>query len=160
MLGAGVCSQSSAGARWRICCMKLTAFIAWPSVSFPVSFFLPAWPRSPHPSFAPVNPAWRHDNHKQGLCAPPEAAFFCLFSPSLPFCSSSPSLFYIKYLLGLQLIKYHFTKSCFHLSKMAVRLKLFDCIRSQENIKKNPFGEWNNTTHFSSVSLVFLLMAL
>lgn len=91
---------------------------------------------------------------------PPEAAFFCGFLPSLPFLAFLPSLFYIKYLLGLQLIKYHFIKSCFRLSKMAVRLKLFDCIRSQENIKKNPFGEWNNTTHFSSVSLVFLLMAL
>lgn len=31
---------------------------------------------------------------------------------------------------------------------------------SQENIKKNLFREWNNTTHFSSVFLIFLLMVL
>lgn len=36
-------------------------------------------------------------------------------------------------------LKHHFVKSCFHLSKMAVKLKLFYCVRSKENINKNPF---------------------
>lgn len=58
---------------------------------------------------------------------------------SLPFLSFSSFPFYAKYLLGLKLIKYHFVKSCFYLSKMALRLKLFYCVRSQKNIKKNPF---------------------
>lgn len=57
--------------------------------------------------------------------------------PSFVFLSSFP--FYAKYLLGLKLIKYYFVKSCFYLSKMAVRLKLFYCVRSHKNIKKNPF---------------------
>lgn len=96
----------------------------------------------------------------RGPCALKEAAFFCFYLPSLHFFSFPSSPFSVKYLLGLQFIKCHFIKSCFHLSKMAVRLKLFYCVRSQKNIKKNPFLEWNNTAHFSSVFLIFLLMAL
>lgn len=93
----------------------------------------------------------------RGPCALTEAAFFCFPLPSYPSSPSSPLHFLSN---RLQLIKCYFIKACFHLSKMAVRLKLFYCVRSQKNIKKNPFWEWNNTVLFSSVFLIFLLKAL
>lgn len=92
-----------------------------------------------------------------GLVCSPKSSFSGPFSLDFLILISLSLPFYIKYLLLLQLINYHFVMQFFSLNKITLNLKLFCCVWSQKTWRKSHFETRTkkNLPHFSSVFLFF-----